>query len=252
MVLANIGPDVDVGVLCGGTANVPIASLDELGTGVTQWSFTVTGDVSAFGPGPVQSPNPMGLGPGLGPLSNTFAVCQSNSPQVAFVEFNPPADALPGSTFVAMATVHAEDGSFADGVVKLRGEVKAPIVTVDKTSVDFGDVAPGVAVTSPLVLTSANGPVTFVPDSYSYPPFIITAPAGTSSAWNVFLQSSEPGDYSATVRWRGVPSAMYVPNFVPNAVSPCDSTTTITLHARILGDGGVGPDTADASDGGVD
>jgi hypothetical protein len=255
-----LGPDVDVRVFCGGTIQAPCASVEELGAGVTRWSLIVTGD-AAFAPGPVQSLNPMGIGAGQGPLANTFAVCQASSPEVAMVDFSPPADALPGSTFDSIATVHSEDGSFADGIVKLHGEVTAPVVTVDKTSVDFGNVAAGDGLSMmPLDFSLDGSQVTLVPDAYVIPPFYVTTndptvQPGNSSVWNVVLQvfgqgdypATVPGEYSATFGWRAVPS------FLPNTTTgPCVWSTKVAVHARVVADGGTDVDaqTNDASDGG--
>jgi hypothetical protein len=249
---ALIGPDVDVHTFCAGTAQAPIASVDELGAGVTRWSITVKG-AAAF------TPDPKG---------SAFVTCEATGPQVAFAQFSPPRDALPGAIFDAIATVHADDGSFADGTVKLHGEVVAPVVTVDKTTVDFGNVGPGDKVTIPLHFTEDNGATTVRPDSkpdagttrvfpsYAYGPFVITLGGVRPSIWNVTFMTDVPGDYSATVGWRAGPpgapcqgagdaSCLATP-------SPCDWTTTITLHARVVVDGGADADTADASDGGAD
>jgi hypothetical protein len=252
---ALIGPDVDVRVLCGGAAVAPIASVDAVGAGATRWSFTVTGD-SAFRPGTFQEPSG---------TASSFVVCQADSPQVAFVQCIPPVDAPPGSTFDAIATVHADDGSFADGTVKLHAEVSAPIVTVDKTNVDFGNVAPGESVTMPLRLTVENNEgvnlfldpppaATSMLDgvaSSSYGPFVINGGMlqGSTSfglhafVWNVTFVSDAPGDYSETVGWRATPvpasceadASCSAPTDDPS----CDWTTTVTLHARVPGDGGV-------------
>jgi hypothetical protein len=241
----------------------PVASVDELGAGATRWSVTVNGD-PAFGAAP------------LGTNTASFLACQADSPQVALIECTPPPGALPGATFDAIATVHADDGSFADGKVKLHAEVAAPAVTVDKTNVDFGSVAPRENLTIPLKFTAGtvNGdnldlfldppPVTKgVVDgvaSYFYGPFVITPGMGSNSfmldlpVWNVTFMADVPGDYSATVGWVARPSVGACTNPVrcPGSLNPtpCDWATTITLHARVLGDGGA--DIADASDGGAD
>jgi hypothetical protein len=245
---ALIGPDVDVRVLCDSGGSVPIASVDELGAGVTKWSFTVNGD-AAFGH----------------PTVETFVTCEANSPQVAFVNFSPPMDALPGATFDAIAAVHADDGSFADGTVKLHGEVTAPVLTVDKARVDFGNVAPGDNPTIPLHFTREYGVVNPFPQSpdatsmsggvvsYSYGPFDITPMKEPGSSfvlplvWNVTFTPDVPSDYSATVGWRATPSGG--PGVIPGVPTACNWTTTISLHARVVGDGGADADTADPSDG---
>jgi hypothetical protein len=248
---ALIGPDVDVRVLCGGTTQVPIASVDELGAGFTKWSFTVAGD-SSFGAlqGPDAAVEP---GLGLAPHSNNFVTCQANSPQVAFVGFNPPADALPGTSFDAIATVHSEDRSFADGTVRLHGEIVTPVVTVDKTSVDFGSVGVGDVLALALAFTIEGGAEVFiVPDSYSEPPFSITLvdkaqdPSSSLRNWSVAFQSNVPGDYSASVGWQALPATLL------KAPTPCIWATMMTLHARVVGDGGADSGSPDASDARTD
>ena len=256
-----IGPDVNVRVVCGGTTIAPIASLDELGKGATNWSFTVAGD-PAFRPSTSQA---------LLDNASQFVVCEADSPQVAFVECVPPPDALPGATFDAIATVHADDGSFADGTVKLHGVIAAPVIIVDKKNVDFGDVAPGDDPTIPLHFMPENGAlvnlfldqppaaadmIAGVP-SYSYGPFVVTPGMIVASktfgsvpfVWNVTFKTDVPGDYSATVGWRAtpVPAACQPDASCDGPTDPsCDWTTTLTLHARVVDDGG-----ADASDGGA-
>jgi hypothetical protein len=269
---ALIGPDVDVRVLCGGTVNAPIASIDEPGAGVTRWSFTVKGD-PAFSPGMAPIGRRMALSQ---PMSmNTFVTCEATSPQVAFVEFNPPLDAVPGSTFDAIATVHADDGSFADGMVKLRGDVIAPALTVDKTSVDFGDVAPGAMPVIPIHFAGENGALEPFLDPppvatgmsegvayYSYGPFVFTPTKIQCSGcftlnllvWDVTFMSDVPGDYSTTVGWRAPPPPRLSTCAEAGPCLPlppkCDWTTTMTLHARVVADAGA--DTADTSDGSAD
>ncbi|HVU51805.1 MAG TPA: hypothetical protein VHL80_14010 [Polyangia bacterium] len=194
------------------------------------------------------------------PGQDTFVTCQATSPTVAFVEFDPPADALPGATFDAVATVHAADGSFADGTVKLHGEVTTPAVTVDKASVDFGTVGLGDAPAIPLQFTAENGSgLSLAPQegygngSFTRPPFVVTLMSADGIAntstfvwkWVVTVETSVPGDYSATIDWQAVlPARMTTPP------PQCSWTTTTALHARVVGDGDAGADAADASDGG--
>jgi hypothetical protein len=216
---------------------VSIASVDELGAGVTKWSYTVTGD-AAFGPSAGQ----------------TFQTSQANSPEVAFVEFIPPTDALPGSTFDAIATLHADDGSFADGTVKLHGEIGAAVVTVDKMSIDFGDVAVGGLPSIPLHFAVEPGEqVGLVPQGLVPAPFLISPQGAQFSppfVWNVSLMATAAGDYSTTLKWGAV----------SNQATSCGWTNSITVHGRVVDDGGAGTpngsdggtDTADASDGGND
>jgi hypothetical protein len=272
MPLALIGPDVDVRVFCAGATQVAIASVDEPGAGLTRWSFSVTGD-PAFGLGPPPGPNTS---------PNAFVTCMATSPQIALVEFAPPADALPGSTFDAVSTVRSDDGSFAAGTVKLHGEVVAPVIRIEPTRIEFGDVAAGGHPTIPLRLTPENGEnVIPMPDSppdakgvsaglaaYSYGPFVVTPMAvqmgvngitANDFVWNVTLMTDVPGDYSQTIAWRAVPTRTFVTNEPganpppPQDVPACDWTTTITLHGRVaVGAGGADAARADVSDGGAD
>jgi hypothetical protein len=191
---------------------------------------------AAFGPDSVEGPT----GPRPGP--NTFVTCQAISPEVAFVEFLSPRNALPGSTFDAIATVHADDGSFADGTVKLHGEVIKPVLAVDKRRVDFGNVAPEDNPTIPLQFTRvdvnalsllpvAEAGSSGAPGSYAYPPFVISGPtlAGSDAEdWNVTLETNVPGDYSATVDWRAmpIPASRGAPRTIRRAIGRRQSRCT--------------------------
>jgi hypothetical protein len=191
-----------------------------------------------------------------------FETCQANSPQVAFVQFIPPIDAVPGSTFDAIATVHADDGSFADGTVRLHGEVVAPVVTLDKfvspsitvneTSIDFGALTQGFGqlTVDPTFRIKNGAGVVILPDSFGGPFFSLTAAAqnqGSSvQTWAVTFLVDSPGDYSDSVVWTATP------NGSSPLLTACNWTTTMMLHARVVGDGGADADSADAIDGGVD
>jgi hypothetical protein len=225
---ALIGPDATFHITCGGRASSPIASVDEEGPGVTSWSISLTGD------------------PSFTPESPALQTCLGNSPQVAFVAFYPPVSAVPGDTFDGVATVHADDGSFADGTVALHGEVVSPMVTVSTTTIDFGDVAPGDAPGRLLEFRALEGGhVSINHESLAGSPFSVmntefsvatTVPDVTR--WRVAFQSSVPGDYTASVVWRGVPLGRANP-----APEACVWATAVTMHARVLADAG-------ASDGG--
>jgi hypothetical protein len=234
---ALIGPDLSLRVLCNGQTSGPIASVDEQGPGVTSWSISVTGD-PAFAPG-----------------ARSFQTCRGDSPQVAFVGFTPPPNAVPGDSFDAVATVHAEDGSFADGTVNLHGEVAAANVAASTTAIDFGDVAPGDVPARELDFTVLDGgAVQILHDVLSGSPFVFTevSPPRTGSRiasnWRVTFQSRVPDDYTTSVGWRGLP----VERTGLAAAAACVWTTTVTLHARVLADGGAsdGGDAADVGDTG--
>jgi hypothetical protein len=259
---ALIGPDVDVRVFCAQSTSAAIASIEELGPGLTQWSFTVTGD-PAFQPGQVQSANtmPRGQSPDASTPGGPFTACQSNSPEIAFVTFTPPQTATPGATFDAIATVHAEDGSFPDGTVKLHGEVGAPVVTLDpldspfamgnETSVDVGPLVQGFGrLTFDLTFRPQNGAAVNVRADSDGSPFFSILPAQNSSSsvqiWTVTFLEDYPGDYAAKVVWTGSPGNSLT------LTTACDWTTTMMLHARVVADGGSDANTANVSDGGAD
>ena len=233
---AFIGPDATFRVTCGGRTSSPIASVDEQGTGLTSWSISVKGD------------------PAFTPETPTLETCLQNSPQVAFVAFYPPLDAVPGDSFDAVATVHADDGSFANGTVRLHGDVVSTKVAVSATAIDFGDVAPGDSQARPLDFTVLEGAhATISPEVLTGSPFSVTLakPVIASSrdipmttSWRVAFQSSIAGDYTASVVWRGLPQGRALPP--PEA---CVWTTTVTLHARVLADAGAGDADAGALDG---
>jgi hypothetical protein len=203
---ALIGPDVAVRVFCHGAAPVPIASVDELGSGFTRWSSTLTGD-PAFRPGAVPVGTPVD---GV----STFTTCKGDSPEVASADFIPPVNALPGSAFDAIATVHAIDGAFADGTVSLHGEVVAPVVMVDHASVDFGDVAPGDQATVNLEFKIENGtaasikPTSAPGTSAQYFSFKeVPSSIMNIQIWRVSFQSVDPCDYSASIVWTATPAS---------------------------------------------
>jgi hypothetical protein len=233
---ALIGPDASFRITCGGRASSPIASVDEQGHGITAWSISVKGD------------------PAFTPETPTLQTCLQNSPGVAFVAFYPPMDAVPGDTFDGVATVHADDGSFADGTVALHGEVVSAKVAVSTTAIDFGDVGPSDFPGRSLDFrVLEGGHVSIMHDALAESPFSLTFvnPSGPVSmnipdvtSWRVAFQSNVAGDYTAAVVWHGVPLGRANP-----APEACLWTTTVTLHARVLADAGAG-DGGEAGDGG--
>jgi hypothetical protein len=229
---AFIGPDVSLTVLCGGKARAAIASVDEAGDGETRWSASLGGD-HAFSL-----------------ERSSFVSCQGTGPQVAFVSYAPPATATPGTTFAAVVTVHAEDGSFPDGAVALHGEVAAPRLSASRADVDFGDLAPGDMAAYALDFTVEDGStVDVVRDPFMESPFYLTLlnpDAGQTAAppishWRVAFQSRVPGAYAASVAFHAQLSGTF------SLPPPCLWTQTVTMHARVLGDGG----TSDGGDGGT-
>jgi hypothetical protein len=230
MARAFIGPDVSTRVRCASTQSVPIASVDATGDGLVSWSVTLRGD------------------PQWQVLTPILSTCAATGPTVANVELMAPAE-YPGTTYDAVATVHATNGAFPDGMVTLHGEVAAPTVLVDHPHIDFGDVAPGALVSAPLDFTlrpldmldiehDPLGASAFSADWVAAPIFMSPTPM---SRWSITFVSLVPGDYTGSIVWTGtLPS-------VPSTV--CSWTTTTTMHAHVLGDAGATKD--DAADGGA-
>jgi hypothetical protein len=233
---AFIGPDVIVRARCGSKATAPIASVDATGAGLVTWSVSLQGDSAFVG-------------------SSTQATCALKGPTVAFVAFVPPADAAPGATFETVATVHAVDGSFADGTVKVRGEVVPPTVTVDRSHIDFGDVAPGAEASATITFSFKPGDTVFIQPTVSVAsPITLSMTAAPDfgakvpmTQWLVTFRSSVPGDYALPIAWTGQ---------LVSLPTPCPWTGTITVHAHVQGDardgGDEGMDDGGPADGGAD
>jgi hypothetical protein len=152
------------------------------------------------------------------------------------VVFTAPATAVPGDTFDAVVTVHALDGSFADGTVKVHAAIIVPRITVDKTTIDFGDVSVGAESTISLKFSTLD-PVEVGPDAFVKAPFLVGGGGGVEGgiAWNLSVGAgarypfgSGPGDYTTTFTWTAPASPQARP-------AACLWTTTTTVHARILG-----------------
>lgn len=221
MPAVHIGPDATIRVGCGGLGTAAVASVDERGAGVTSWSASVQGS----------PPDHFTL------IESRFVTCQVNGPSVASVRFQAPVGSLPGDNYEGLVTVHADDGSFADGTVQVHGVVVAPSVTVDKTTIDFGDLAPGASATQrltfmPDVATGIN------PSKHVDPPFsLLVAQSSTRlTALLITFSSPVPGDFSASVE--------FTTSVVASLPAACKWTTTIALHAHVVGDAG--------TDGGAD
>ena len=92
---AFIGPDVEMRVHCGVVlADAPIASVDEVEGGCTDWSLSWQGD-PAF---TFIAATPMGV-PGV------FHTCATTGTTVASIAFTAPPIAVPGDTFDVVVTV---------------------------------------------------------------------------------------------------------------------------------------------------
>jgi hypothetical protein len=242
MARALIGPDVNIGAVCGGITVAPIASVDVEGSDSTMWSVAVEGD-DAFSL-----------------TQTTFVTCGASSPAVASVTFTPPPTALPGDTFDAVVTVSSNDGSFAPGAVKVHGVVAAPDFTLTPSDLDFGQVAPDQSASRGVtVIDDSVGPATIVPlaiegggAAFGFP-MVMRRSARRWTA-QVRFAANTPGTYSATWTWQAGASAP----------AGCLTKKTVTLHATVVGayggadDGGAsdaddasGADDASDADGGV-
>ncbi|HVU51212.1 MAG TPA: hypothetical protein VHL80_11025 [Polyangia bacterium] len=232
MPVAHIGPDVRLRVLCDGLATAGVASVDEEGSGTTSWSVSLAGD-AAFSL----------------PISS-FRTCQAVGPTVALVQLLVPPGAVPGDAFDTTATIHADDGSFADGRVSVHADVTAPSFDLDPPSIDFGDVLPNRGASRTLrILDHEAVPVSVSPSaptdpSFGYGPDVGAPGMMTGLLWSMSFVGQEVGDHTATVTWTAE----------PGAVPACQTTKTMTLHARVVApDGGAqdgGAQDGGASDGG--
>jgi len=201
-----IGPDVDVRIPCT--------------TGSALWSISLTGDQV------------------FGPRSSTFVACQSNSPLLATAVLGLPDTVGPGATFDAVATVSAEDGSFPTGQVNLHAEVVSPTFTLDRTSIDFGDVLPDQSVSAAATAISEFAQAPAAPASISSGFFHFDPTKGGSIAIaKVRFAAHAPGDYTATWVWTA--GLFLAPG--------CTTTKTIALHARVIAPDGGAIDGGDAS-----
>jgi hypothetical protein len=239
MPTVHIGPDVSIRGLCGSTTQAPVASVDERGAGVTQWSLSVQGD------------------PAFVVRAGIMTACQANGPTVGFVRFVAPPDQLPGQTFDAVVTVHADDGSFADGTVNVHAEIVAPQITVDTKTIDFGDVRRGVVALHTVTFNAPSQDLSFMIDTGLDTDFRVQATAGplqklepSLHSWDVIIQSFVLGDHSTSMTWRAFPTAL------PTATAACTLSATIDVHARVVeldagaSDGGDGGPADDGPDGG--
>jgi hypothetical protein len=231
----HIGPDVSMRGLCGTTTQAAVASVDERGEGVTQWSLSVRGD-----PAFVVSPGPM-------------RACQLTGASVGFVLFTPAPDKLPGQTFDAVVSVHADDGSFADGTVNVHAEIVAPQITVDTRTIDFGDVPALVQVRRTVNFSAPAQDVSLVVERGPDLEFSVGMALGVDQkvapslhSWSVMFISSTLGDHSTSMTWTAFPAAS------PSAAAACTWSATIDMHARVVADDAGGSDGADGgSDGGA-
>jgi hypothetical protein len=221
--LANLGPDLNLPVLCRMSARGAVASVDQEGPGATTWAVSLDGD------------------PHFSLEGETFVTCEGTSPTVAMVDLQAEFESVPGETYDAVATISAVGDVFPTTRVAIHGEVEAPRVSAP-TSVDFGDV-PAWTLSSQMVrfINSSPAPVAIVlgPDDplpFSFAFGDASKVASSTTPWLIELQPSPPGDYTVTTSWTATPNPMLT--FPP----ACLWTQTITLHAHVV----------DAPDAGAD
>jgi len=231
---ANIGPDVNLRVLCGTMAAAGVASVDEEGDGSTSWTTSLIGDPAFVLP------------------QDAFLTCQANSPTVARVQLLVPPGAVPGDAFDAVVTVHASDGSFADGQVHVHADVTAPMFDLQPTSIDFGDVLPDQGATRMLTIVDHDAvPVNITaqlvtavdtPPPFGYGPDLARGIMNNTRQWLVSFVGRDVGDYSTTLEFSAGASTP----------SQCQTKKSLALHARVVAPDGGAPDggardaTADA------
>jgi hypothetical protein len=234
---AHIGPDVHLRVLCGEAAQAAVASVDELGAGVTDWSVSLEGDM------------------GFSLSQIAFVTCQVTGPSVAFVQFLPPAGAVPGDTFSTVVTVQATNGAFPNGTVNVRAEIVAATSSTSTPTIDFGDVPVGTLPDEQLlVFTVPDTSIDLKMDPpYFEAPFSIAVAPATNPvaknirAWHVAFRAFVPGDYTVVGTWTAASPVLALPS--PDA---CSTKTTVMVHARAVAVD-AGADGADAgASGGSD
>jgi hypothetical protein len=230
MPLVNLGPDVNFKVLCAGAVSAPVASVSELGAGITEWSISIDGH-PAFS------------------ISQTAATtCGTSGVTVAQVLFQAPADAVPGDSFDAVVTVQSVNGAFAPGTVKVHADIVAVDVTVDRTSVDFGDVPANVIANQVLTFRNLSSGEVWIqapPDiaPFVYGAFLAPIAPGQSLERRFSASAFIAGDYSSTGTW----TATVMRGDVAMVPPSCTRTFDVAAHARIFyppdpGDGGAATD----------
>jgi hypothetical protein len=216
--LANIGPDLQLRAACGGAARGAVASVSDVGDGMLQWLASIAGD------------------PALQLDSTTFTSCGQSGPAIATVSFTPPLTAKPGDAFDAVVTIRASGNAFPPGTVNVHAEVEAPMVTVDRTAIDFGDIPLDTPrpdpvemlvfrneTATPLVLLAPAGNPPFV-----YDPADKAIDPGGRSTRVVSAFGNTPGDYSTVGVWTATAR--------PDLLLPdgCTSSISVSVHARFV------------------
>jgi hypothetical protein len=226
--LANIGPDLHLRAPCGGVVTGVVASVAELGTGSFNWNASIEGD------------------PAL-QISGGFPMCTVKpEPQLATVQFVPPLSAKPGDSFDAVVTITAGDDVFPAGAVNVHAEVVQPTVTVDRSTIDFGDVSLDGHPSEMLVFRNETAAPIVVVAPASAPPFVYdqdrtSIPSGAASARRVGVFGDTPGDVTTVSVWTTTAG--------PDTELPegCTGSISVSVHARLIApDGGMQDSSADA------
>jgi hypothetical protein len=228
MPLAHLGPDARVVSLCGTNARVAVASVNELGSGMTQWSLSLAGDVA------------------FSLEQSVFQTCQATGASVAFVTFKPPLGAIPGDAFSTVATIRADRDAFPAGMVAVHAQVVAPSVSAERTTVDFGDVQPGGMFFQTLRLRNEGGqPLAFYPSFSEQDPFAImpSSRSPSVSEWQIAFGPAAAGDYFTTVDFTATPMVGV------SLPAGCVWKQTITLQARAVDGADGGADASASPDG---
>jgi hypothetical protein len=208
-VRASIGPDLNVRVPCLSNTSLPIATVEVEDDGSTTWSVSLRGD------------------PIFVLKSNTLGACLDTSPVLSAVSLNVPGTMPPGATFDAVATVRSDQGAFPTTDVNLHAEIVAATFSLDRSSIDFGDVLPNQGVAAVVTASGNFGEAVPAPQPPSSDFFHLspTQIRGTSQTTvQVSFTAPTPGDYSATVTWTAGISTF----------AGCMATQTMSLHARVV------------------
>jgi hypothetical protein len=213
--LANIGPDLTLRATCGSTTKGAVASISETAGGFLSWTAAITG------------------APAFALEKTTFLSCETIETPVAFVDFKAPTSAEPGDAFDAVVTISAADGSFPSGTVKVHGEVTRAVASVDHPTVDFGEVEILSLLSTTLVFhnestvsVSVAPPASAPPFLYEHAPVLIASQRSAESV--VTFEPTAEGDASAVATFTVTP---YSGDMGP---ATCNSTITVSLHARVV------------------
>jgi hypothetical protein len=213
--LANIGPDLQLRAACGGAARGAVASVSDVGDGAVEWSASIAG------------------APALQLDMSTFTSCSQGAPKIATVSFEPPLSAKPGDVFDAVVTIRAAGDAFPPGRVNVHAEVEAPVVTVDRPTIDFGDVTLGAHPVEMLVFhnETATPIIVLAPGGsppFEYDPADKPIDPGGRSPRVVSIFGDATGEYSTVAVWTTTAR--------PDLQLPdgCTGSIRVPLHVRLV------------------